>query len=114
MNCISPEVTLRFLRPHYAWKLNVSMSLPELLITCLGGIYRPPSILTLTDSRRVARATLTPLLMVGTVLNVINCGQQFRAHSTLTVWQMAMDFPLPFCASNCSAARNQVQRAGGG
>lgn len=72
-----------------------------------------PSVLALMFSRRIAWAALKVSLVVGTVLNVINNGQQFWTHHTVNGWQVAMNFVVPFCVSSYSAARNEVQRAKG-
>lgn len=78
-----------------------------------GGL-RSPSVLALMFSRRIAWGALKVSLVVGTVLNVINNGQQFWTHHTANWWQVAMNFLVPFCVSSYSAARNEAQRAKGG
>jgi hypothetical protein len=64
-------------------------------------------------SRRIAWAALKVALVVGTVLNLINNGEQFWTHHTVNLWQAALNFVVPFCVSSYSAARNEAQRARG-
>lgn len=73
-----------------------------------------PSIAALMLSRRIAWAALKVSLVVGAVLNLINNGQQFWTDHTVSLWQVAMNFVVPFCVSSYSAARNEAQRAKGG
>ncbi|MBI5718771.1 MAG: nitrate/nitrite transporter NrtS [Burkholderiales bacterium] len=65
-------------------------------------------------SRRIAWAALKVAFVVGTVLNLINNGQQFWTHHTVNLWQVAMNFVVPFCVSSYSAARNEAERVKGG
>jgi hypothetical protein len=62
----------------------------------------------------IVRPALKVSLVVGTVLNVINNGGQFWAHHTVSLWQAALNFVVPYGVSSCSAARNEARRAGGG
>ncbi len=62
---------------------------------------------------RIVRPALKVSLVVGTVLNVINNGEQFWTHHTVSLWQAALNFVVPYCVSSYSAARNEAQRAGG-
>lgn len=52
-------------------------------------------------------------MVVGTVLNVINNGDQFWTNHTVNLWRAALNFIVPFCVSSYSAARNEAQRARG-
>lgn len=78
------------------------------------GHSRPIPVLALMFSRRIAWAALKVSLVVGTVLNLINNGQQFWSQHTVNLWQVAMNFVVPFCVSSYSAARNEARRTGGG
>lgn len=91
----------------------MSTSPPEPTASRFGGDTRAASILALMFSRRIAWSAVKVSLVVGTVLNVINNGQQFWAHHTVNWWQVAMNFVVPFCVSSYSAARNEAQRARG-
>ena len=72
---------------------------------------RPPSVFALMFSRRIVWPALKVSLVVGTVLNVVNNGQQFWTHHTLSLWQVALNFVVPFCVSSYSAARNEARGA---
>lgn len=74
----------------------------------------PPSVIALMVSRRIAWSALKVSLVVGTVLNVVNNGERLMAQGTVSLWQVAMNFVVPFCVSSYSAARNEAQRAKGG
>lgn len=60
--------------------------------------------------RRIAFAALKVSLVVGTVLNLINNGEQLWLHHSLNLWQCALNFLVPYCVSSYSAARNEAQR----
>lgn len=49
--------------------------------------------------------------VVGTVLNLVNQGEQFWTHHTIIPLRVAMNFVVPFCVSIYSAARNQARRS---
>ena len=70
-------------------------------------------VLRLMLNPRIARPALKVSLVVGTVLNVINNGEQFWTHHSVNLWQAALNFIVPFCVSSYSAARNEAQRARG-
>jgi len=75
---------------------------------------RRPSVLRLMLQPRIARGALRVSLVVGTVLNIINNGEQFWMHHTVSLWQAALNYIVPFCVSAYSAARNEAQRTRGG
>lgn len=79
-----------------------------------GDRLSPPSILALMVSRRIAWSALKVSLVVGTVLNVVNNGERLMAQGSVSLWQVAMNFVVPYCVSSYSAARNEAQRAKGG
>lgn len=79
-----------------------------------GDRLSPPSILVLMTSRRIAWSALKVSLVVGTVLNVVNNGERLMAQGSVSLWQVAMNFVVPYCVSSYSAARNEAQRAKGG
>lgn len=64
-------------------------------------------------SAPIAVPALKVALVVGSVLNIINNGQQFWVHQTVNLWQALLNFVVPFCVSSYSAARNEVRRARG-
>jgi len=59
---------------------------------------------------RIAKVALKVSLVVGTVLNLINNGEQLWMHHTVNLWQLGMNFLVPYCVSSYSAARNEAQR----
>ena len=63
--------------------------------------------------RRISVSALKVALVVGTVLNLINNGEQFWVHHSVNLWQCALNYLVPFCVSSYSAARNEAQRAVG-
>jgi hypothetical protein len=60
---------------------------------------------------RIVRSALKVSLVVGTVLNLINNGEALWGHHGVNLWQMALNFIVPYCVSSYSAARNEAQRA---
>jgi cytochrome c peroxidase len=73
-------------------------------------VRRRPGMLRLMLKPGIARAALKVSLVVGTVLNVINNGEQFWAGHSISLWRVALNFVVPFCVSSYSAARNEAQR----
>jgi len=71
-------------------------------------------VLRLMFQPRIARGALRVSLVVGTVLNIINNGEQFWMHHTVSLWQAALNYIVPLCVSAYSAARNEAQRTRGG
>ncbi len=67
-----------------------------------------PSVLRLMLQPRTAKAALEVSLVVGAALNVINNGEQFWMHHTVNLWQVGMNFVVPYCVSSYSAARNEL------
>jgi hypothetical protein len=62
---------------------------------------------------RIVHSALKVALLVGTVLNLINNGEQLWMHHSVNLWQAALNFVVPYCVSSYSAARNEAQRAMG-
>lgn len=52
-------------------------------------------------------------LVVGTALNVINNGEQLWTSHGVSLWQVALNFVVPFFVSSYSAACNEAKRARG-
>ena len=73
-----------------------------------------PRVLRLMLQRRIVSGALKVSLVVGTVLNVINNGEQLWTHHAVNLWQVAMNFVVPYCVSSYSAARNEAQHGRGG
>lgn len=75
---------------------------------------RPPSVLALMLSPCMLWAALKVLPVVGSVLNVVDNGVQFRARHTVNPGQLALNFVVPLCVSGYRAARNEARRGEGG
>jgi hypothetical protein len=73
-------------------------------------VRRRPSMLRLALQPGIARAALKVSLVVGTLLNVINNGEQLWAGHGVNIWRVALNFVVPYCVSSYSAARNEAQR----
>jgi hypothetical protein len=73
-------------------------------------VHQRPGILRLVLQPGIARAALKVSLVVGTLLNVINNGEQLWAGHSVSIWRVALNFVVPFCVSSYSAARNEAQR----
>ena len=71
------------------------------------------SVLRLIVQPRIVKAAFKVSLVVGTIFNVINNGEQFWVHHTVGLWQLAMNFAVPYCVSSYSAACNEAQRGRG-
>ena len=71
------------------------------------------SVLRLMLCPRIAKSAMKVSLVVGTVLNLINNGEQLWMHQTVNLWRVLMNFAVPFCVSAYSAARNEAQRVTG-
>ena len=72
--------------------------------------HRRPGLLRLILQPGIARPAMKVSLVVGTLLNVINNGEQLWAGHGVSVWRVALNFVVPFCVSSYSAARNEAQR----
>jgi len=73
-------------------------------------VRRRPSMLRLALQPGIARAALKVSLVVGTLLNVINNGEQLWAGHGVNIWRVALNFVVPYCVSSYSAARNEARR----
>ena len=72
-----------------------------------------PGVMRLMLQGRIVHSALKVALVVGTVLNLINNGEQLWMHHSVNLWQAALNFVVPYCVSSYSAARNEAQRARG-
>ena len=50
-------------------------------------------------------------LVVGTLLNLINQGQQFLTGSEISWGHVLLNFLVPYCVANYSATKNEMQRS---
>lgn len=70
-----------------------------------------PSVVRLMFKPRIVRSALKVSLVVGTVLNLINNGEQFWLQQPFSYWHCLLNYVVPFCVSSYSAARNQARHA---
>lgn len=71
------------------------------------------SVLRRIVHSRIAKATVTWLRAVETVLNVINDAEPYRDHHAVGFWHIAMNFVVPYCVSSYSTARSEARRGRG-
>lgn len=71
------------------------------------------SILRLMFSVRMARPAIKVAALVGTVLNIVNNGEQLWAGQPVDLWHVALNFLVPYCVSSYSAARNEAMKERG-
>ena len=91
------------------------MTVEHPAVTALAARPRPSAagILRLMVTARIAGPALKVSLVVGTVLNLINNGEQWWTHHTVNLWQALLNYVVPFCVSSCSAARNEARHPPG-
>ncbi len=75
-----------------------------------GAAHRRAGLLRLILQPGIARPAMKVSLVVGTLLNVINNGEQLWAGHGVSVWRVALNFVVPFSVSSYSAARNEARR----
>ena len=67
-------------------------------------------VLRLMMRPRIAKEALRIALLVGTLLNVINNGEQIWMHQGVNLWHVVLNYVVPFCVAGYSAARNEAAR----
>lgn len=67
--------------------------------------------LQLVGSVRIAQSALRVALVVGTVLNAINQGENILAVSNIDWFHLLLNYLVPYCVASYSAARNQMTRS---
>jgi hypothetical protein len=58
----------------------------------------------------IVRSALKVSLFVGSVLNVINNGEQLWVQHSASWWHVAMNFAVPYLVSSYSSARTEADR----
>ncbi len=62
----------------------------------------------------LSRSMILPALkvsaVVGSVLNLVNNGPALLDHQSVNLWQVFLNYVVPFCVSSYSAARNELNR----
>ncbi len=71
---------------------------------------RVQSIPVLMLSPRIAKGAMKVSIVVGTVLNAINNGEQLWGDHEIHPVGIALNYVVPLCVSAYSAARNESQR----
>ncbi|MDZ4729523.1 MAG: nitrate/nitrite transporter NrtS [Xanthomonadales bacterium] len=69
-----------------------------------------PSLLQLAFSARIMRNALKVSLVVGTLLNCLNQGEAILAGGAISWFHLVMNYMVPFCVANYSAAKNEKMR----
>lgn len=73
---------------------------------------RKPSLsfLQLMAQWPVCRSAFKVSLVVGTILNILNNGEQLGANQPVHWWHVGVNYRVPFCVSCYSAACNEARR----
>ncbi|MDE2371924.1 MAG: nitrate/nitrite transporter NrtS [Burkholderiales bacterium] len=71
------------------------------------------ALLQLFVSPTIVRGGLKVALVVGTVLNILNNGEQLWTRHEVVLWRVAMNYLVPYCVSTYSAARIELMRIRG-
>ena len=83
---------------------------PAESLTGPGAHVPAPGIFRLMLRPHIVLGAIKVSAVVGTVLNVINNGEQLWQHQAVSLWSVAMNFVVPYCVSSYSAARNEARR----
>jgi hypothetical protein len=59
--------------------------------------------LRLALSWHIARRSITVMLLVGTILNLINQGDALLSPAAINWWKIALTFCVPFCVATFGA-----------
>jgi hypothetical protein len=78
--------------------------------TQLGGEMK--SLLQLACPARNVRSAFQVALVVGTVLNLINQSGKILADQGVSWFHLVLNYLVPYCVANYSAARNEMTRRG--
>ncbi|WP_372824444.1 nitrate/nitrite transporter NrtS [Polaromonas sp.] len=70
-------------------------------------------LLRLLSQPRIVVPALKVALVVGSILNLINSGEKLWNQHSINLWQVGLNFVVPFCVSSYSAARNDLRRQRG-
>jgi hypothetical protein len=60
--------------------------------------------------RSIVQAAIKVALVVGTILNLINQGDQLLDGLPLSWFHVGLNYLVPYCVSSYSAARNEMRR----
>jgi|GEM_PF-1641886 len=73
-----------------------------------------PGFLKLMTQWSVCRSALKVSFVVGTILNILNNGEQLWADQSVHWWHVGMNYLAPFLVSCYNAARNDARWQGKG
>ena len=68
------------------------------------------SFLRIVYSRHTVKIALRVALVVGTVLNVINQGEEILAGNNISLFHLLLNYLVPYCVASYSAAKNEISR----
>lgn len=68
------------------------------------------SLLRIARRRQIMLPALKVALVVGTLLNLVNQGENLISGQPINFLQVLLNFFVPFCVSSYSAARNEMRR----
>ncbi len=71
------------------------------------------SLLRVAVSAPVAKNSLKIALVVGSLLNLINQGENFWHDGTLAWGHLLLNYAVPYCVASYSAAKNKIESGGG-
>ena len=60
-------------------------------------------------SRHIVKNALKIALVVGSILNVINQGENLLNGDTISWFHLLLNYLVPYCVASYSAARNEVE-----
>jgi len=66
--------------------------------------------LAVVVQRHIVLAAIKVSLVVGTVLNIINQGEQVLDGLPLSLFHLGMNYLVPYCVASYSAAKNEMRR----
>lgn len=61
---------------------------------------------------RIIRSAMTISLVVGTILNFVNQGENILSGQGINWFHLVLNYFVPYCVSSYSAAKNETTRSG--
>ena len=61
---------------------------------------------------RIVKNAMTISLVVGTILNFVNQGENILSGQNIKWFQLVLNYFVPYCVSSYSAAKNEITRSG--
>lgn len=75
-----------------------------------GARSRVARFLCICRRRPIVHTAVRVALVVGSLLNAINQGQRLVAGEGVILWQVVLNYVVPYCVSTYSAARLELRR----